>query len=306
MTMNKLHGSADSADITPADSQFLYGYPHVPRMSEGVHDPLLASALYLADGDSGVLFVSSDSIWVNKAIARRVRERIAAATSVPPRHILISSSHLGASGNQSPRHVTKGNTFAEADRLGRIVADAIMRVFDSISFTDAAAIHCVSEDVFFQSRSMPSEPVALEELQEARSRYARLQHDGAARAEVRTAECDLFGAEETAALARAAVDGRLEKAVASCLPAEIQVIAVGPWRFVAWPGEVYVEFALLLRSQFPNAFVITLANGDLQAYFVTQEAVDRRYYEAGNAIFSSPDSPEKLVDASLKLLAQLG
>ena len=40
-------------DITPRNSTFLYGYPHVSRLSTGVHDPLLSSSLYLDDGGTG-------------------------------------------------------------------------------------------------------------------------------------------------------------------------------------------------------------------------------------------------------------
>jgi hypothetical protein len=40
----------------------------------------------------------------------------------------------------------------------------------------------------------------------------------------------------------------------------------------------------------------------LQGYLVTQEAIDKNVYEAGNATFKSPDSPRMLVDATVKLL----
>ena len=39
----RLLAGAATADITPQDSQFLFGYPHVRRYSIGVHDPLLSS-----------------------------------------------------------------------------------------------------------------------------------------------------------------------------------------------------------------------------------------------------------------------
>ena len=48
---NLLAGAA-AVDITPVDSQFLYGYPHVRRYSSGVHDRLFSSALYLNDGQN--------------------------------------------------------------------------------------------------------------------------------------------------------------------------------------------------------------------------------------------------------------
>jgi len=36
---NSLQAGAASVDVSPAGSQFLWGYPHVRRYSTGVHDP---------------------------------------------------------------------------------------------------------------------------------------------------------------------------------------------------------------------------------------------------------------------------
>jgi neutral ceramidase len=139
-------------------------------------------------------------------------------------------------------------------------------------------------------------------LTAAREKFARLKREGAPRAEVRTAECDVFGAEETAELARAAVDGRLARAAAECSPAEIQLIEIGPWKFVSWPGEFFVEYALEVKRRAPGTFVITLANGELQAYIVTPEADAKSYYEARNALFSHENGP-RMVEETLALIA---
>jgi hypothetical protein len=48
-----LRAGAAVTDLTPAGSVFLFGYPHVPRWSTGVHDPLECAALYLRDGWGG-------------------------------------------------------------------------------------------------------------------------------------------------------------------------------------------------------------------------------------------------------------
>lgn len=53
---------AAAVEITPKESQFLFGYPHVERMSTGVHDPLFSSALYLENGCEQVLFIANDII----------------------------------------------------------------------------------------------------------------------------------------------------------------------------------------------------------------------------------------------------
>ena len=56
----KLLAGAAAVDITPPESCFLWGYPHVARYSTGVHDPLLASALYVIVGRTAVVFVGTD------------------------------------------------------------------------------------------------------------------------------------------------------------------------------------------------------------------------------------------------------
>jgi hypothetical protein len=118
---------------------------------------------------------------------------------------------------------------------------------------------------------------------------------------VRTAECDVFGAEKTAEFARAAMDGRLAQAAALASPADIQVIALDRWRFVAWPGEFFVEHGLALKARAPDTFLITLANGELQGYIATPEAVARGAYEATNAIFDVENGP-RFVERTLALI----
>jgi len=137
-------------------------------------------------------------------------------------------------------------------------------------------------------------------VQASLARLHRLRREGAGRVEVRTAECDWFGAEETLVLARAAADGRMDQAVQRCLPALIQVIAIGPWTFVAWPGELFVEYALAVRARRAQTFVISMANGELQGYIATATAVAKGYYEATNALFCHTNGP-RMVAATLDL-----
>jgi neutral ceramidase len=209
--------------------------------------------------------------------------------------------HQGASGDQSPRHVTQANTFAEARRLGENLGKSIAAVLPSLAYRRDAEVLARGCELELEPRQFPAVPEAERALAAARARYAALKSGGASRQDVRTAECDVFGAEETVTLSRAAIDGRLAAAVKTCAPAEIQVLQVGPWRFVAWPGEVFVEYALDLKRRSPDTFLITLANGDLQGYLVTPEAARKGGYEANNAVFS-PMNGARLIAATLELL----
>ncbi|HEY5140123.1 MAG TPA: neutral/alkaline non-lysosomal ceramidase N-terminal domain-containing protein, partial [Methylococcales bacterium] len=272
-----LLAGAAQVDISPKDSQFLFGYPHVERYSTGTNDPLLSSALYLNDGQTAIIIIANDIIFVGKKSTQRIRERIAAQIGISADHIMISATHThsgpmtvdyisnetdlivpktdqkyvrfmedrivesavtahknaqpariglaiadstgvgtnrrspagpadmnvpvllvqnaagtesiacmlicsmhptvlhedsklvsgdfpayarmylqkhcvgakcavlhhtGPSGNQSPRHVTKANTFAEAQRLGEILGKAVEKVLPTIQFTTSASIQC--------------------------------------------------------------------------------------------------------------------------------------------------------------------
>jgi neutral ceramidase len=437
--VKNLLAGAGVADITPHDPQYLFGYPHVERTSTGVHDPLLSSALYLFDGRTPLIFVANDIIFVGKATAQRVRQRIEAATGVPAANILVSATHThsgpstvdygslegdpfvpkvdprylqrfedgivaagieavrraqpaevglavadgagvgtnrrdptgpadpqvpvllarsaatgapiacmmvcsmhptvlrevstvvsgdfpgmtrrflqehllgsecpvlhhtGPAGNQSPRHVLRGNTVEEAQRLGETFGRAVTAALGKIAFESSLDLDARQALVELPRRAFPPVADAERQLQHAAEKLAHLRQMGAPRQEVRGAEVDWFGAEETVRLARLAAEGKLEGAYRSCLPAEGQAMKVGPWTFVGWPGEVFVEYALVVKAEARDTYVISLANGELQGYIVTEAAVSEGGYEASNAIFT-PDAGRMLVEATLRLIAQL-
>jgi neutral ceramidase len=432
-----LIAGAASVDISPDTPQFLFGYPHVPRMSTGIHDPLLSSALFLSDGQTSLLLVANDVIFIGKESAARVRRRIEEITGIPAGNIMVTATHThsgpitvdmvsneadttvpkadprylrlledgiveaavkahhharpaslglaiadgscvgtnrhdpagpadpqvpvlvvrseqqqaclaamvvcsmhptvlhedstlvsgdfpamarhylqehvlgrhcpviyhtGPCGDQSPRHVTRANTFDEARWLGDALGQSIARAINTIQYTSDVPLACSSSLANLPRRPLPPATTASELLDRATERLKVLRSSGAARGEIRTAECDLFGAEETMTLASAAVSGRLDAAAASVMPAEIMVMQIGRWAFVGWPGETYVEFALAVKAHHPDCCVISLANGELQGYLVTQEAVRQGRYEALNALFDSPGSGNRLVEETLKLL----
>lgn len=436
-----LAAGAASVDITPSDAQFLYGYPHVARYSTGVHDPLFSAAVYLDDGDTAVMFVANDIIWLTKASVARVRERIADVTGVPPDHILVSATHthsapithrllsneadaavpepdpsyvqqvehaivaaatqaqdsavrarvglaiadgralggnrrapdgprdsevpvlavkradrdayiaamlvcsmhptvlhedstlisgdfpglarqylqqhvlgagcpvihhLGAAGNQSPRHVTQANTFSEAQRLGELLGQAVARALENVAYREDLRIMCRQTLVDLPVRDFGAVETARQRRDVALQCLEDLRSGDAPRVQVRTAEVDWFGAEEALVLAEAAAAGRVAGVAAECLPAEVQLISLGSWAFVGWPAEVFVEYALALKARCADTFLITLANGEAQGYLVTAEAAAEGGYEASNALFDGPEAGRRLLEATVALWQQRG
>ncbi|MCK5737097.1 MAG: neutral/alkaline non-lysosomal ceramidase N-terminal domain-containing protein, partial [Spirochaetaceae bacterium] len=97
--MNHLSAGSAVVDITPVDSQFLFGYPHVERYSTGVKNPLFSSSLYLENGNDNIMFIANDIIFVNKELCGKVRKRIVEAIGIPEGSIMITATHTHSGPN---------------------------------------------------------------------------------------------------------------------------------------------------------------------------------------------------------------
>ncbi len=438
--MDTLKAGSAVADITPVNSQFLFGYPHVERYSTGVKNPLLSSALFLDNGSKKIMFIANDIIFVDKALSGRVRSKIASVTGMDEQYIMVTATHThsgpltvdylsnigdpvvpktdptyiellekgiveagisafensrparaglviadgsgvgtnrrdpsgpadpevpvllvkekssekyiacmlvysmhptvlhedstlvsgdfpsytreylqekvlgkdcpvlyhtGPEGNQSPRHVTSANTFAEAERLGYMLGKRIEAEIDKAEYFPNLDLDGTRGYINPPLKEPMAVPDAEKHLDKAVKQLDFLRKSGAPSQEVRTAECDWFGAEETLTLAQSADNGLREKYLKNCLPAEVQVFKIGGWYFAAWPGEVFIEYALDIKSKYKNLFVINLANGEFQGYIVTPEAAEEGGYEASNAMFE-PETGSMLIAETSRLMELLG
>ena len=184
------------------------------------------------------LFLSGDFLGIAR---QQIREHFNAQLPV-----LI---HLGACGNQSPRHVTQANTFAEASRIARCLSEPVCGAIARSRWTASPAIFVAHDEVELSVRALPEVKVAASTLLLAEQALAARSADGSPRTSVRTAECDLFGAQATFRLAKAQAQGRLLPAIKDSQRAEVMVVRVGEHQLIAWPGEWFVEFQLAIRSK---------------------------------------------------------
>ena len=83
-------------EITPPEDTPMMGYLARTKGAEGIHDPLLARALVLDDGDQRVALVGADLCAFDVATARGLPHRIADATSIPAGHIMLALTHTHA------------------------------------------------------------------------------------------------------------------------------------------------------------------------------------------------------------------
>jgi len=213
---------------------------------------------------------------------------------------------MGAAGNQSPRHFVHATTFDEARRLGEMLGHAVESALESMEWMDSLnlVVHSQYLKEELVQRDFPTAEKARQDLERARDCLESLCAQSAPHPEVRTAECDLFGAEFALTLVECARSGSLETALRQILPPEIHIFRIGERTYVAWPGEFYVEYALELRRRAPDTFLITNASGHLEGYIATQEAREKGFYEANCSVFE-PQAGDQMLAATLELLARV-
>lgn len=441
MTSPILKAGLARTDVTPNKSLFLYGYPHIERYSQDVHDPLYASALILDNGQIQLVFCAVDILLISNYITKKVRELVKQRCAIPKENIMISATHThsgpgvrdgisqrydpivpppdkeyvesliertvqtimeaynnkiecelgltiadgkgvggnrrqkdgaidpevpvmvlrkkedkqiygllsvycmhptvlhednklyssdfpgyvreyllnkispdvvylyhtGPEGNQSPRHYVKGATFDEAKRLGYMLGE---RIFNKIEeLTDEDYKSWVELDTDFHKidlplKRFPNLKEAGEKLKSSIEKLKCLRKNNAPYSEVRTAECDWFGAERAAALARLAGEGELADIIRTIMPAEIQVFKIDNNYFVALSGESFVEYSLAIKEGTGHkVFVIALANGELQSYIISQQAYNEGGYEVSTSLFK-PEAGNFMVNEALARLSE--
>ena len=214
--------------------------------------------------------------------------------------------HTGPSGNQSPRWHVTGQTFGEAERLGRALGEAVRAAVEALpgsSYRAAITVDAAQDFVALPGRTFPTVAEAEALLEDAHATHTSLRRDGAPHGPLRTAEVAIFGAEERVTLARAQAQGEIAPLLVRYTPTEVQVLRVGDAFLVGLPGELFVEYGLEIKARAGGqAFVISLANGELQGYITTPGATG---YEAGISLFL-PQAGAMLVQTALSLMRRMG
>lgn len=215
---------------------------------------------------------------------------------------LLILYHTGPAGNLSPRYHVSSHTFSESERLGLILASAIEKALvnlEEVHFKNDIQLAAAISKVSLPRRKFPSSAIAQARLNKAQHKYQVLLRKNAPHGPTRTAEVNVFGAEEALYFSIAQESGELGKIFEQYNKAEVQVFQINNWAIVALPGELYVEYALQIKhlSHLPTA-VISLANGELQGYIVTPGS---KGYEASFSIFQ-PSAGKRMVDRAVLMI----
>lgn len=91
--MNSLKVGATKLDLEPPVGIWLTGYGGRIEPSQGRHDPIMARAVAVSDGDKTCLIVSAELIGFDVDEALQMRKEIEARSGVPASHIIIACTH---------------------------------------------------------------------------------------------------------------------------------------------------------------------------------------------------------------------
>jgi neutral ceramidase len=216
----------------------------------------------------------------------------------------VAISTQGACGDITVNRT--GDPFLEIERLGRTVAGEVIKTSGLVELRDDLALKAASKSLRLPARrrlSLEQAKSALEQgqaaLEAARKQKAPAAVTGLLDDKNRVLKMAVVMAQRSA---------RDPSRKETELEAEVQLVQVGNVTFGAIPGELFVEYALELRSRVKqdsgNSFcLVGYANGYL-GYIVTPRAVETGGYEASVTRLDS-QAGRTLTENVIELVHQL-
>lgn len=442
-----LKSGVASVDISPDKGEELGGYPHYPRNNTGVHDPLFASCLYVANEETEVAFVTLDLLFFSKAHVMQVRDSVQKKCGILGGNIMISCSHThsgpwaagrldiesleagvlqprayvesliekivsivieakegafeaefasgttlcgaesgiggnrrlpggphdpllsimavrdcaktvrgvflnytlhptyihefctevtadypgylrvqvtedfpqavmgfsqGASGNQSSRYYRQGESFDEAERVGRMLGRAASQAISQLQWKDTLSIRVAAESIPLALRAFETIEELERRVEQDRANYQTL-YEKYGHSDKReeyylwqNANLKMLGSEDQLGYVKMIANGTRIELLENEQPAEIQVIRLGETCVIGSPGEVFVEFALYLKAMagFSTVIFQELSNGCLPGYVYTPESLVLGGYETDTSMLHEGFG-KSIVDKALELITRV-
>ena len=187
----------------------------------------------------------------------------------------------GAAGDVSTRFTRRSQTFAEVERMGRILGGGVLRAMQLMETGGPAALSSRVADVEIPLRDFPPPDKAKQVLEDREAELERLQEAGAPHGEIRRATTKMEGARVQVRLAEALVDR-------SHVATQTQVVSIGGLLFIGLPGEPFTRLVLDLKEESPavHTAVISYANDDV-GYFPDDGSIEEGTYEALSSPYGS-------------------
>lgn len=218
----------------------------------------------------------------------------------------------GASGNQSSRYYRQGESFDEAERVGRVLGKAAATVLSKAEWADTLDIRQASKEIPLELRSFGTEAELEKTVAEDRTVYEDL-YARYGKSENRdeyylwqNANLKLLGAEDQLGYVRMQNRGVRIELLEDENPVELQAVRLGGTCVVAMPGEIFVEYALYIKAMagFGTVIFNELTGGCMPGYLYTPESLVTGGYETDTSMLGERFG-RHVVDELLGLVDQI-
>lgn len=287
------------------------------RFPGGPHDPLV-SVMAVKDMQEVVR-----GIFVNYALHPTfIHEWSTVCTADYPAYIRIQLNEFenaavigfsqGASGNQSSRYYRQGESYDEAERVGRILGKAAYTVLENADWKEEISIQTATTSIDVPIRNFGTEEELEARVAHSKAVYEELYAkygDSKKREEYylwQNANLKLLGLEDQLGYVKMLNRGKRLEILEDEIPAEIQVFRIGDTCVVGVPGEQFVEFGLYVKAMAGFKVVIynELSNGVLPGYLYTPESLVSGGYET-DASMIDVSFGRKMVDTTLDTIEKV-
>ncbi len=287
------------------------------RIPGGPHDPLV-SVMAIKDNEDAIR-----GIMVNYTLHPTfIHEWSNVCTADYPCYLKMQLEEMepkalvgfaqGASGNQSSRYYRQGESYDEAERVGRTLGKAAHIVLEKADWTNELPIKIASDEIELELRDFGTEEELIAQVEHDEKIYKELYTkygDSKNREEYylwQNANLKLLGSEDQLGYVRMQKKGIKVELLSDEAPAEIQVIRLGGTLIVGVQGEMFVEYALYIKAVagFGTVIVNELANGCLPGYLYTPESLVTGGYETDTSMLGE-NFGKHLVDKALEIINEV-
>ena len=269
------------------------------RVRGGPHDPLV-SVLAIKDTNDNI-----KGIMVNYALHPTfIHEWSNVCTADFPCYVkaeleetipgVLVGFAQGASGNQSSRYYREGESYDEAERVGRTIGKAAYSVIQNLEWKNDVEIKTAHSSVEIEVKDFGTEEQLRAQVEKDEATYKEL-YEKYGKSENRdeyylwqNANLKFLGSEAELGFMLMRKKGVRIDILEEESPAEAQIIRIGDTCVIGVQGEIFVEYALFLKAMagFGVVVVNELANGVLPGYMYTPEALVTGGYEIGSSLLS--------------------
>ena len=218
----------------------------------------------------------------------------------------------GASGNQSSRYYRQGESYDEAERVGRLLGKAAHKVLEKAIWQDDITIAVATDTQELELRNFGTEEELREKVAIDEANYKELYSkygNSANREEYylwQNANLKLLGSEDQLGYIVMQKKGVRIELLEDEGPAEVQVFGLGGCCVIGFPGEAFVEYGLYLKAMagFGTVIVNELTGGCLPGYMYTPESLVTGGYETDTSMLSE-EFGMKLIQKALNTACKL-